>query len=180
MQQMFSCPRCGAQIPVGQRGCRICGQWFEYRCAHCGVIAETLSEFCTGCGEGLCQQRQLMEPLPHEARTYQGQQWAYGYGGEWPQIRKSNAWLGPFIGAAAVICIMAILLASGMGSQGGASEGSDFGFVFEETPAASAPPASTEAEPEPVVVPDLPQYTADEIVMLAASLSPDCRREVPG
>jgi len=180
---MFPCPRCGAQIPVGEKACRTCGEWFEYRCAHCGAIAETLSEFCTSCGEGLCQQRQLMEPLPHEARTYQGQQRAYGYGGEGPQIRKPNAWLGPFIGATAtVICIVAILLASGMGSQGGAPEGPDVGFVFEETPAAPAPapPAGTEAELQPVVVPDLPQYTADEIVILAASFSPDCRRKLPG
>ena len=182
MQQMFPCPKCGSQISVGQPVCRTCGESFQYRCGHCGAIAETAAEFCTNCGEGLYRQTPSMEPLRHRATMYQ-QQRVYGYGGEGPQPKRTDRRLGAFLGSMAVmLCIVAIFYAVVTGSQGKGSEAPYGGIIFKETPPAPAPvpPPTTEAEEEPVVVVDLPQYTADEVIMLAKGFSPDCRVPVSG
>ena len=183
MQRMFPCPTCGAQISIGQPVCGACGESFQYRCAHCGAIPDTVSEFCTNCGEGLCRQTGLTEPLPKAARSYQAYQGVYGYGGQGPQPKKTDRRLGAFLGSMAVmLCIVAVFYAIVTSSQGDASRGVDLGFIFKETVPASGPtpPPSTEAEAEPVVVTDLPQYTAQEVAMLAKSFSPDCRVSTAG
>lgn len=176
LQQMFPCPGCGAQISIGQRVCKTCGEKFQYRCAHCGANVETVSEFCTNCGEGLYRQTHLTEPLPYGAITYKDQQRAYGYRGGRPQPKKTNGRLGAFLGSMAImVCIVAVFCAVVIGSQGKASEVPHGGFSFKEIPPASTQPPSTELEPEPVLVADLPECTADEVIMLAKSFSPDCR-----
>jgi len=83
---------------------------------------------------------------------------------------------------AVMLCIVAIFYAVVTGSQGEGSEVPHGGIIFKETPPAPAPvpPPTTEAEEEPVVVVDLPHYTADEVIMLANGFSADCRVPVSG
>ena len=40
MQQMFSCPSCGAQNEIGQQFCITCGRGIHYICPHCGATQE--------------------------------------------------------------------------------------------------------------------------------------------
>jgi len=83
-----------------------------------------------------------------------------------------------------VLCIGAIFYAIAAGSQGEASEGLTGGFIFQEiapAPAPTPPPGvEVEDEQEPALVTDLPSYTADEVMALAKSFSPDCRKPQVG
>ncbi|MBC8511520.1 MAG: hypothetical protein H8D32_00875 [Dehalococcoidia bacterium] len=83
---------------------------------------------------------------------------------------------------AIVLCIGAFIYAIAAGLQGEASEGLSGGFVFEEMVPAPipTPPPGTEDEQEPALVTDLPSYTADEVMALARSFSPDCRKGKSG
>lgn len=178
MQGTFPCPRCGAQISIGQRFCGACGERFEYRCARCGAIVEALSKFCRNCGGGLHRETQLTEPLLERfRRTYQEGQRAK----QKKIFLLSTGWLSACLGCAAImLCIGAIFCAIGTGSQGESSIGLDGGFIFQGTLSASAPPPGMQADQKPVLVTDLPRYTADEVTMLAKSFTPDCRKKQAG
>lgn len=126
---------------------------------------------------------QQRKPLPGAARAYQERQRTSGYRGERQEPKKTNAWPGGWLGSMAIVlCIGAIIYAIAAGLQGEASEGLSGGFVFEEmvpAPIPTSPPGTEDAQ-EPALVTDLPSYTADEVMALARSLSPDCRKTKSG
>ena len=179
MRRVFPCPKCGSQSVVGQRFCEACGEKFPYSCPMCGASIEPAYKACPNCRTKLGWGEHQRKPLPDVARIHQERQRTYGHRGERQQPQKTNAWLG-FM--AIVLCIGAIFYAIAAGLQGGASEGLSGGFIFEKIVPAPAltPPPSTEDEQEPAPIADLPSYTADEVVALAKSFSPDCRKTKPG
>ena len=183
MHQTFPCPKCGSHSVVGQRFCEACGERFPYNCPMCGAIIEPAYKACPNCRTKLGWGAQRREPLPGAARAYQERQRTSGYRGERQQPKKTNAWPGGWLGSMAIVfCIGAIFYAIAAGSQGEASEGLTGGFIFQEMVPAPAPtpPPGTEDEQEPTLVTDLPSYTADEVMALAKSFSPDCRKGKSG
>ena len=78
----------------------------------------------------------------------------------------------------------AVFYANNANPQGESAEGFDGGFLSQETPPTSTPPSSTEVEtetePEQSSVADVPHYTVDQVIMVAKSISPDCRQKIPG
>jgi len=179
MQQTFPCPRCGSLNAIGQRSCRSCGERFQYGCAHCGATTGNMSKFCTNCGRELYQQTQLTEPFPNtEGKHYQERE-----GTKQKKAFPPSLVLLSFIAIA--LCIGAIIYVVGTDSQGAASKGNSYGFIFHETPAPTPPPDTKpeqeqEPEPEPEPAPDSPRYTVDEVITAARNFSPDCRKKRAG
>jgi len=171
LQPAFPCPKCGAQIPVGQQFCSTCGERFEYRCGHCGAVAETLSGFCTNCGRKLYQQTQLAKPSAKKVRRTRQE--------EKPKRKKA---IPQPIGQVSrylilitiIIFIGAILYIIGTSPQGEMSNWLGGGFSFGGQSPPSTPP-STDAQPTPKPAPDLPRYTTDQVIAASKNLSPDCR-----
>jgi hypothetical protein len=187
MQQTFPCPKCGSQSVVGQRFCEACGERFPYNCPVCGAIIEPAYKACPNCRTKLGWGKQQRKPLPGVARAYQERQRTSGYGGGSQEPKKKDAWLGVCLGSMAILlCIGAVFYAIGGGFQGKASGGLTGGFIFQEmapAPTLTPPPGmeeEEEEEQEPAPVADLPSYTADEVMALAKSFSPDCRKRKPG
>ena len=183
---MFPCPKCGAQISVGQRVCAACGEKFDYRCARCGATFDTNYRFCAGCGAELGSgMQQPVSSLGAGGAPYHKRGGIYQHGKS-AQKRTSSlptGWMGVWLGSIAImLCIGAVIYAVGIDSQAESAEGLDGGFIFQQKSPAPAPvpQPSTEPEEEPVLVPDLPRYAADEVMVLAKSFSTDCRKKVPG
>jgi DNA-directed RNA polymerase subunit RPC12/RpoP len=179
LQRAFSCPKCGAQISIGQQVCSACGEKFEYRCAQCSAIVEAGRTFCTNCGAKLYKQTRLIGPSSESGkRIHQQRQKA--------KQRKTSSLsigqLGAFLGfIAIVLCLGAIFYSIGTDSQGQSSSGLGRGFIFSGKPPTSPPNTEAKNEqasvpaPVPTPVPDLPRYTADQVTTVAKSLSPDCQ-----
>lgn len=166
LPQAFPCPKCGAQISVGQQFCTVCGERFEYRCANCGTTAGTISGFCTNCGGKLYQQTQSTEPLAEKAR------------GKVKQIKTTPQPLskfGAYLGFMAIMLfLIAIIYFIGTSPQGEPSKWLGGGFIFQGKSPPPTPP-STKVDTKSVSVPDLPRFTADQVTTIAKNQSPVCR-----
>ena len=172
MQQAFPCPKCGAQVPVGQRFCSACGQHFQYRCRYCGTAVKSLSGFCTNCGGQLHQPTQSpTEPAAkkvivtrREERTRQA-----------TAMPQTVGHVGRYLILIAIIIFMgAILYVIGTGTQGETSGWFGGSFIFGGQSPPSTPP-NTNVQQEPQPDSDLPQYTTEQVIAEAKKISPHCR-----
>ncbi len=172
LQPAFPCPKCGAQIPVGQQFCSTCGERFEYRCGHCGAVAETLSGFCANCGKKL--HRQTQPPTESSAKKVRRTRQE-----EKPKRKKTIpqpiGQVGRYlILIAIIIFIGAILYAISTGPQGEPSNWFGGSFIFGGQSPPSTPP-NTDAQPTPKPAIDLPRYTTNQVIAAAKKISPSCR-----
>jgi hypothetical protein len=171
LQPTFPCPKCGTQTPVGQKFCINCGQYFEYRCRHCGAVAETLSGFCTNCGGKLYQQKQPTKPPAKKARKTPKE-----------EIPKKEKTIPQPVGQVGryliliviIIFIGAILFAISTSPQGDLANWFGGSFTFGGKSPAPTPP-TTDAQQKPESGPDLPRYTADQVIAIAKKANPHCR-----
>jgi predicted RNA-binding Zn-ribbon protein involved in translation (DUF1610 family) len=171
-QTTFPCPKCGTQIPVGQKFCGNCGQHFEYRCRHCGAVSETLSGFCTNCGGKLYQQKLSAKPSVKKARKIPKKEEIPKRNREIPQpIGQVGRYL---ILVVIIIFIGAILFAISTSQQGDMSNWFGGSFSFGGKSPASTPP-NTDTQQKPEAGPDLPGYTADQVIAIAKKANPYCR-----
>ena len=51
--ETMSCPKCGAQLPVGSKFCNQCGEKLGNVCPSCGTEVVQGSMFCSNCGQKL-------------------------------------------------------------------------------------------------------------------------------
>lgn len=171
MQQAFPCPKCGAQIPVGQQLCNTCGQRFEYRCHHCGAATRDLSGFCTNCGGKLYQQTHLTKPSANKVKEARQKERARRE----RMVPQPAGQIGRYlIFIATIIFIGAILYTIGTGLQGQTSNWFGSSFIFGGASPPSTPP-STDAQQQLKPASDSPHYTMDQVIAAAKKISPYCR-----
>jgi hypothetical protein len=169
LQQAFRCPKCGAQIPVGQQFCGTCGQHFEYRCHHCGTAVRSLHGFCPSCGGKLYQQTQLAEPSARKATKPLHE-----------KARQTTSTPHPLGQVGRYLIVIAIIVFLGailytIGTSPQAESSNWFGnFVFGGKLPPSTPPI-TDGQQKPKPTSDSPSYTVDQVIAAAKKLSPDCR-----
>ncbi len=172
MQQSFACPKCGTQIPMGQKFCSTCGEQFEYRCGHCGAAVKTLSGFCANCGKKLHQQTK--PPTGSSTKRIIGTSQKEKTGQK-TAIPQPMSQVGRYlILIAIIIVIVAMLYAISTGSQGKPSNWFGGNFIFGGQSPPSTP-SNTETQPTPKPAIDSPRYTTDQVIAVAKKLSPDCR-----
>jgi predicted RNA-binding Zn-ribbon protein involved in translation (DUF1610 family) len=168
----FPCPKCSTEILIGQQACNNCGEQFEYRCAKCGMIAGSVSGFCTNCGGKLLQHTHPAKPPTRQAKIL------HRKGRRAEQQKEAQeplSKIGVYLGLVAIIlCILGALYFVGTGPQGEPSKWLGGGFIFQGKSPPSTPP-SAEVNKKPVAAPDLPRYTANQVVLKAKNQSPDCR-----
>jgi Double zinc ribbon len=110
MQQIFSCPVCGAQNYVGQVHCQVCGQRFQYNCPYCGAVVDSTLVNCPGCRQSLFWPTpQRVKPFPKQPAIYQSPAPTEAAGQEPKKKSKSDPWLTGCLG---LIIIAIILLAA--------------------------------------------------------------------
>jgi hypothetical protein len=172
LQQSFPCPKCGTQIPVGQKFCGTCGERFDYRCGHCGAAVKTLSGFCTNCGKKLPPQTKPPTESSAKKVIVTSQKVEASQKTAIPQPMRHVGRYLIIIGI--IIFIGAILYAISTGPQGEPSNWFGGSFTFGGQSPPSTPP-NTDAQPTPKPAIDLPRYTADQVIAAAKNLSPDCR-----
>ena len=178
MQQSFPCPKCGTQIPVGQKFCSTCGEQFEYRCGQCGAAVKTLSGFCTNCGKKLHQQTK--PPTEFSAKRVIGTS-QKEKAGQKTAIPQPMSQVGRYlILIAIIIVIVAMLYAISTGPQGEPSNWFGGNFIFggqspPSTPSNTETPPNTDTQPTPKPAIDSPRYTTDQVIAAAKNLSPACR-----
>ena len=185
MENTFSCPKCSARVPVGQRFCGTCGEKFEYRCIHCGAVINITASFCTNCGQPLTPPAQQRSQTLLETGTmpYQPQPQAQALTPPQakPERKKPGLWLIACLGSAAIVLwLSAILYAYDTRAQPKSDTGLYGGFIFQELLPPPSYPPSTEPRQKPAPVIDLPDYTITEVIELAKSLSPECKVLVKG
>ena len=173
MQQSFPCPKCGAQIALGQSFCGTCGQRFEYRCRHCGIAVADSTGFCINCGGKLSSLPSQTQPASHKAvpahhrQTHKVEQ----------TTQRPMAQIGRYMIVVAVIAFMVGIIYYIGSSTQVSSSSSLGGFSFGGQPPPSTPPATNgipyqiSTEPES----DLPSYTMSEVIEAAQKMSPQCR-----
>jgi hypothetical protein len=177
--QSFPCPKCGAQIPVGQHVCGICGQHFEYRCRHCGSGVGTASGFCTNCGGKLYHVAHHTVPLANKAEHIHHIKATRVE----DTMRRPASQIGRYVIVVAIIFfLVGIIYAVGTSSQGNSSNwlgGYTFGGQSPPSSPPSSPPVTsgTDVQQNPKPVSDSPSYTVDQVLAAAKKLSPDCRLE---
>ncbi|MGA7678249.1 MAG: zinc ribbon domain-containing protein [Dehalococcoidia bacterium] len=137
MQQIFCCPKCGAQNVVGQEFCQSCGQPFQYNCPYCGAIVDSTLINCPSCRESLnWPTPQKVKPFPKQPVAYQKRGGGGEVGeGEEKAKKKSDPWLTGCLGL--VIIAFLVLGAYFL-----------YDYFFKEKPSA---------------VPQLPSYSGEEI-----------------
>lgn len=163
MQQSFPCPKCGAQVAIGQLFCSICGQRFEYRCRHCNNTIADSSGFCTNCGGKLYHLAQHTHHR-HAARIEH-------------TVQQPRSQIGRYLIVVAIIFfLVGIIYALGTSSQGGSSNWLG-GYNFSGQSPPSTPPVTngTNGQQQSKPVLDSPGYTMDQVIAAAKKLSPDCR-----
>jgi hypothetical protein len=187
LKQTFPCPKCGAQIPVGQHFCSACGERFQYICGNCGAITETISGFCTNCGEKLHDQTEFTKPPINSGTTI------YKNNDEAEKKKptpQSTGHTGRYVILIIIIIIIgAVIYAIGTGSSGTTSNWfGNFNFGGESppsvppqtptsttpsTPPPTTPTTDTPKTPEPVT--DLPRYSVNQVITVAKRFDPTCR-----
>ena len=177
LQHSFQCPKCRAQIAVGQQSCSSCGQHFEYRCRHCGSTVNTPSGFCSNCGEKLHHQAQMPTRPANQKVVVTPQPIRYRHQTETTRpIDQVSRYL---ILIAIIIFMGAILYAIGTGLQGENANWVGGGFTFGGQSPPSTPPPSTPSnintQPELKSGSDSPQYTTAQVIAAAKRVSPYCR-----
>jgi hypothetical protein len=170
LEQSFPCPKCGAQIAVGQYYCSGCGQRFEYRCRHCGTAVSDSSGFCANCGGKLSHVPQHPRPAKKVEPTYYRQETS----SQRPVVHVSR-----YIIVVAIICfLVGIIYWIGSSSQGNSSNlpsGYSFGGQSPPTaPPPSVPNTSVHQEQPAPKKADSPTFTASEVIAEAIKFSPDC------
>ena len=173
MQQSFPCPKCGAQISVGQHFCSTCGQRFEYRCRHCGNTIGTSSGFCTNCGGKLHHLAHRTKPPANKAEQIHHKKAARVE----DTVRRPIGQIGRYLVVVAIIFfLVGIIYAVGTSSQGNSSTWLG-GYIFGGQSPPSTPPATdgTDSQQKPKSVSNSPVYTMNEVIAAAKKLSPDCR-----
>jgi predicted nucleic acid-binding Zn ribbon protein len=172
LQQSFPCPKCGTQIPVGQKFCSTCSEQFEYRCGHCGAAVKTSSKFCSNCGKKLHQQTKLPTEFLAKRVIGTGQK---GKNEQKTAIPQPISQIGRYlILIASIIFIVAILYAISTGPQGERGSWFSGSFIFGGQSPPSTPP-NTETQITPKPASDSPSYTTDQVIAMAKNSSPDCR-----
>ena len=173
MQQSFPCPKCGAQIPIGQYFCSTCGQRFEYRCRHCGTAVGSSSGYCTNCGGKLHHLAQHDKPPAMQAQKIHYRKAA----GVEETVRQPIGQIGRYFMVVAIIFFMVgIIFVIGTSSQGDSSNWlSGYSFGGQSPP--STPPITEDADGQqkPNLVSDSSGYTEDQVIAAAKQLSPTCR-----
>lgn len=177
----FPCPKCGTEILIGQQACNNCDEQFEYRCAKCGMIAGSISGFCTNCGGKLLQHTHPAKPLTKKARIAhrEGRKTEQQKGAPEP-LSKIGAYFGL---VAIILCILGVLYFVGTGTQGDPSKWLGGGFIFQGKSPPSTPPSagvntrppSAEVNTKQVAAPDSPRYSAKQVIAVARNQNPDCR-----
>jgi len=168
----FPCPKCGVEILIGQQVCNNCGEQFEYRCANCSMSAGAISGFCTNCGGELLRHTQSAKPQTKKANiTHRKGRKAEQQKGAPEPLSKIGAY---FALVAIILCILGIIYFVGTSPQGEPSKWLGGGFIFQGKSPPSTPPG-VEVNTKPVSIPDLPRYTADQVILKAKSQSADCR-----
>jgi hypothetical protein len=177
LQQSFPCPKCGAQIPVGQYLCSTCGQRFEYRCRHCGIAVGTPSGFCTNCGGKLHHvQQRTAHSINKAEQTYHRKVARLEN-----TVRQPIGHIGRYLIVVAIVFFMVgIIYAVGTSTQGNSSNwlgGYNFGGQSPPSTPPTTPPVTdgTNGQQKPKPVSDSPAYTIDQVIAAAKQLSPDCR-----
>jgi hypothetical protein len=157
---------------VGQQFCSTCGERFEYRCGHCGAVAETISGFCTNCGKKLRQQTKPPTESSVKKVIVTSQK---GEARQKTAIPQPMGQVGRYLILIAIIIFVgAILYIIGTSPQGEMSNWLGGSFIFGgQTPPSTPPITDTQQKPKPA--PDLPRYTTDQVIAAAKNLSPDCR-----
>jgi hypothetical protein len=173
LQQSFPCPKCGAQIPVGQLFCSTCGQRFEYRCRHCGTAVETSSGFCINCGGKLHHvQQRTTHSINKAQQTYHRKT-----AGVENSVRRPIGHIGRYLVVLAIVFFMVgIIFVVGMSTQGNSSNWLG-GYIFGGQSPPTTPPvtAGTNEPQKPKPVSDSHAYTMNFVISAAKQLSPDCR-----
>ena len=172
MQQSFHCPKCGAQIPIGQSFCGTCGQRFEYRCRHCGTAIGDSSGFCANCGAKVHHTVQPARPAASrvEYTSYPKATRARH------TLHRPASHIGRYLALVAIIFVMVgIIFAIGTSTQGGSSSWLG-GYVFGGQSPPSSPPASDGTVGQhKSITSNVPTYTEDQVIAAARELSPNCR-----
>ena len=189
MQKTFPCPKCGTPISAGQQTCRYCGEKFEYRCARCNATINTTSQFCINCGAetGVQIQQQPGKPSSPSISSYHKPQ-GYIYPPIKTQQKKTGPWL--LILVITIFILGTVLYVIGTDYHPTSSKTVASGFTFQEkNPSPTIPPATEtesesgsepESDPEPAIATEPTSYTMEDVIRLARSYSPDCRKKVPG
>lgn len=159
MQQIFLCPRCGAQNVVGQQVCQACGQKFQYNCPYCGAIVDPTLVNCPNCRGGLYWPTpQKVTAFPKQTGTYQEQGRIEEE--EKPRQKKTDPWLVGCLG----LVVIAFLA---MGAY----------FVYDtfskETPS-TAPPAVSDNQTrlEPLQTPEFELLQVAGTIMVPEAGAP--------
>ncbi len=175
MQQSFPCPKCGAQIAIGQNFCGACGQRFEYRCKHCGTPIADSSGFCTNCGGKLAHLPRPSQPVAkkvvtgHVARPVKMHS----------TMQSTAGHIGRYFIVVAVLFVLVVCIyVVGSSTQGSSSDwmgGYSFGG---QSPPSTAPASSGTNNPQtPTSDPtsDSPVFSVNDVIAAARNYSPICQ-----
>jgi len=153
----FPCPKCGAEIPVGQAYCTSCGERFEYKAP--GEVQ-------------ISQPPPVMPPQPIMVPPHGHHR--HGFWAFWG-----------IVGAILCLGVVFFLVITGGGSEPIGS-GKGFSLK-QSSPGPSAPPIirpvpedAPIAEDEPVEVTGSSRYSKEQVIAVAKRVSPECRRDKYG
>jgi len=176
LQQSFPCPKCGAQIAIGQSFCGVCGQRFEYRCRHCGTPISDSSGFCTSCGGKLSH---LPRPAHPAAKKVELSHTVQSVKTPRAARQHSTGNMGPYlIVLAALIVLVGAVYFIGSSTQGNSSDWLG-GYSFGGQAPPSTPPATSGVANPQVQKSDPvtsgPNYSVSEVISKARIYSPTCQ-----
>jgi hypothetical protein len=174
LHQTFPCPKCGAQIAIGQNFCGTCQQRFEYRCRHCGTTISNSSGFCTNCGGKLSHVPERTHPTAQKTAPPHPRQTVVAH----HEVRQASQ-IGRYLIMVAVIFVLVgVIYAIGSSTQGASSTWLG-GYSFGGQSPPSTPPVTngvdSQQTPAASPAPNLPGYTVGDVIAAARKFSPDCQ-----